>query len=86
MSCLLAVDREREHDILPAKRLGLRTVWFRQGRYAALEPRVPDELPDATVTDLEALPSAIRSIAGRRHDMTRGWTVAALITAPRTAR
>ncbi|MCY3777121.1 MAG: HAD family hydrolase [Candidatus Aminicenantes bacterium] len=54
-----------DNDIIPAKRLGLRTVWFRQGRYAALEPRVPDELPDATVTDLESLPSAIRSIAGK---------------------
>ena len=54
-----------DNDILPAKRLGLRTVWFRQGRYAALEPRVPDELPDATVSDIESLPSAIRSITER---------------------
>ena len=54
-----------DNDIIPAKRLGLRTVWFRQGRYAALEPRVPDELPDATVFDLESLPTAIRSITER---------------------
>ena len=54
-----------DNDILPAKRLGLRTVWFRQGRYAALEPRVPDELPDATVSDIESLPSAVRSITER---------------------
>ena len=48
-----------DNDVIPAKRLGLRTVWFRQGRYAALEPRVPEELPDETVCDWEGLPSAI---------------------------
>lgn len=52
-----------DNDIIPAKQVGLRTVWMRQGRYAALEPRVPDELPDETITDLEELPSAIASIA-----------------------
>ncbi|MXW77790.1 MAG: HAD family hydrolase [Gemmatimonadetes bacterium] len=52
-----------DNDIIPAKKLGLRTIWFRQGRYAALEPRVPDELPDETISDLENLPSAIVSIA-----------------------
>ena len=48
-----------DNDVIPAKRLGMRTIWFRQGRYAALEPRVPDELPDETVCDWEGLPSAI---------------------------
>ncbi len=52
-----------DNDIIPAKQVGLRTVWMRQGRYAALEPRVPDELPDETISDLEELPSAIASIA-----------------------
>ena len=52
-----------DNDIIPAKRLGIRTIWFRQGRYAALEPRVPDEIPDATITRLEDLPSAVHSIA-----------------------
>ena len=51
-----------DNDIVPAKRLSLRTIWFRQGRYAALEPRVPDELPDETITELEGLPSAVASI------------------------
>ena len=48
-----------DNDVIPAKRLGIRTIWFRQGRYAALEPRVPDELPDETISDWEGLPSAI---------------------------
>ena len=52
-----------DNDIIPAKKLGMRTIWFRQGRYAALEPRVPDEIPDVTIYDLEDLPSAVRSIA-----------------------
>ncbi|MDE2890449.1 MAG: HAD family hydrolase [Gemmatimonadota bacterium] len=51
-----------DNDIIPAKRLGIRTIWFRQGRYAVLDPRVPDEVPDATITRLEDLPSAIASI------------------------
>ena len=53
-----------DNDIIPAKQVGLRTVWMRRGRYAALEPRVPDELPDEAIFDLEELPSAIDSIVG----------------------
>ncbi len=52
-----------DNDIIPAKRLGIRTIWFRQGRYAVLESRVPDEVPDATIARLADLPSAIDSIA-----------------------
>ena len=52
-----------DNDIIPAKRLGLLTIWFRQGRYAVLEPRAADEIPDVTIFDLEDLPSAVRSIA-----------------------
>lgn len=55
-----------DNDIIPAKGLGLRTVWMRQGRYAALKPRVPGELPDETIPDLYSLPSAIDSIAKPR--------------------
>ena len=51
-----------DNDIIPAKKLGLKTIWFRQGRYAALEPRIPDELPNKTVSDMKSLPSAIVSI------------------------
>ena len=53
-----------DNDIIPAKGLGLRTVWMRQGRYASLEPRVPGELPDETISELEELPLAIDSIVG----------------------
>lgn len=52
-----------DNDIIPAKKLGIRTIWFRQGRYAALEPREPDEVPDETITNLEDLPAAVHSIA-----------------------
>ena len=52
-----------DNDIIPAKRLGIRTIWFRQGRYAALAPRSKEEIPDATVSSLQELPSAIDSIA-----------------------
>ena len=52
-----------DNDIIPAKKLGMQTIWFRQGRYATLEPRVPDEIPDVKINDLEDLPSAVHSIA-----------------------
>ena len=52
-----------DNDIIPAKQKGLRTIWFRQGRYAAIEPRVPEEIPDVTISSLVELPSAIASIA-----------------------
>ena len=52
-----------DNDIIPSKQVGLRTVWMRQGRYAALEPRLPAELPDETISNLYSLPSAIHSIS-----------------------
>ena len=58
----IMVGDRLDNDVIPPKRLGIRTIWFRQGRYAALEPRVPDELPDETVTELEQLPLAVASI------------------------
>ena len=52
-----------DNDIIPAKRLGLKTIWVRRGRYRVLEPRTPDELPDATVFDTREIYAAIASLA-----------------------
>lgn len=44
-------------DILPARSLGIRTVWFKGQQW---EPRTYDEtLPDAVITDLEQLPALL---------------------------
>lgn len=51
-----------DNDIIPAKKLGIRTIWLRQGRYSALAPRSQGEIPDVTISSLEELPSAIDSI------------------------
>ncbi len=53
-----------DNDIIPAKWLGMKTVWFRSGRYRVIEPRMPEEMPDAVVEQASALPKAIEDIAG----------------------
>lgn len=41
-----------DKDIIPARQIGMHTVWIRWGRYRIMEPRTPDEIPDATVADV----------------------------------
>lgn len=41
-----------DNDIIPATRIGMKTIWIRWGRYHTMEPRTPDEIPDATVADV----------------------------------
>lgn len=50
-----------DNDILPAKILGMKTVLLKVGVYTILEPRNPSEIPDATVTSLQDIPSIIAS-------------------------
>jgi FMN phosphatase YigB (HAD superfamily) len=52
-----------DNDIIPAKLLGMKAVLVKVGRYAILEPRTPDEVPDATITGAHELPRAISDIA-----------------------
>lgn len=51
-----------DNDIIPAKRIGMKTIWIRWGRYSIMEPRTPDDIPDATVADVRELPNAITSV------------------------
>jgi HAD superfamily hydrolase (TIGR01509 family) len=53
-----------DNDIIPAKRLGMKAVWFRSGLYKVLGPRTPEEMPDAVVEHASALPKAIEGIGG----------------------
>ncbi|MBL4575478.1 MAG: HAD family hydrolase [Opitutaceae bacterium] len=59
--CIMIGDR-LDNDIIPAKRLGLRTIWFRRGMYSILSPRNPGEIPDQTVSNSIELRNAIKKI------------------------
>ena len=54
-----------DNDIIPAKRIGMKTIWVRWGRYSIMEPRTPDELPDATVTDVRDVLDAVAMVNTR---------------------
>ena len=48
-----------DNDIIPVRRIGMKTIWIRWGRYRIMEPRTPDEIPDATVVDVRNLADAV---------------------------
>ncbi|HKU97630.1 MAG TPA: HAD family hydrolase [Vineibacter sp.] len=60
--CLMVGDRI-DNDIVPARLLGMRTIRFRAGRHAAQAPRSWTELPDADVTTVDELATAIDRLA-----------------------
>ena len=65
-NALMAGDR-LDNDVFPAKALGMRTVWVRQGFGALQTPISPAYRPDRTVDSLSALPDAIASINETRR-------------------
>nr|MDQ2686392.1 HAD family hydrolase [Armatimonadota bacterium] len=53
-----------DNDILPAKKLGMKTVRFRRGvQYALFNPSDPAMTADETVTDVSELAAAVRCVA-----------------------
>ena len=44
-----------DNDILPAAKLGMKTVWVRQGPFAGGNPEALGITPDLTVDSLEEL-------------------------------
>lgn len=54
-----------DNDIIPAKRIGMKTIWIRWGRYSIMEPRTPDEMPDATVAEVCEVLDAVAMIDAR---------------------
>lgn len=59
--CIMVGDR-LDTDIAPAKALGMATIRFRTGRYRRQTPRSPAETPDAEVTDVAELQTAIEEL------------------------
>jgi len=54
-----------DNDIIPARRIGMKTIWIRWGRYNIMEPRTPDEIPDATVADVREVLDAVAMVNSR---------------------
>jgi HAD superfamily hydrolase (TIGR01549 family) len=62
--CLMVGDRI-DNDILPARRLGLRTLRLRHGSHAAQEPRGHHEAPNLTVEQPDELAGALAELLAR---------------------
>ena len=60
-ACIFVGDR-LDRDIAPAKAAGMATVQFRSGRYRRQRPRGEAETPDAAVTDVAELETAIAGL------------------------
>jgi HAD superfamily hydrolase (TIGR01549 family) len=57
-ACIMVGDRV-DNDIAPAKALGMAAILFRSGRHRRQQPRSASEQPDAVVSDVLELESAI---------------------------
>lgn len=49
-----------DNDIIPAKKIGMTTVWIKQGFGGYAEPKETEELPDYTVTSLVEITELFR--------------------------
>jgi HAD superfamily hydrolase (TIGR01549 family) len=62
--CLVIGDRI-DLDVVPARRLGMATIWLRVGRWRDVEPRDWTEMPDAEARDADELAVAIDRLTAR---------------------
>lgn len=62
--CLVVGDRV-DMDVVPARRLGMATIWLRVGRWRDVEVRDWTELPDAEARDVDELARAIDRLMAR---------------------
>lgn len=49
-----------DNDIIPARALGMKTVWVRQGDWKYASPRSPEETPDFVVEDWKELDEILK--------------------------
>jgi FMN phosphatase YigB (HAD superfamily) len=54
-------DRVRS-EIAVGNRLGAQTIWVQNGKFAAETPKIPEQSPDYTITDISELPNLFDSI------------------------
>jgi FMN phosphatase YigB (HAD superfamily) len=62
--CTMVGDRI-DNDIIPARRLGMKTVLVRLGLHRNQQPRIPLEMPDAELTSIRGLAQTILKVTGR---------------------
>jgi HAD superfamily hydrolase (TIGR01549 family) len=62
--CIMVGDRI-DNDIIPAKRLGMRTILIRTGLHRNQQPRIPFEVPDAELDGVLGLAAAVQKVAKR---------------------
>lgn len=72
------VGNDYSHDILPAKRLGMQTIWVeREDPYSPGTPPIRDPwAADARVTQLAQVPAALGRVTGRAYangHHAQGW-------------
>lgn len=58
---VMAGDR-LDNDIIPARALGMKTVWIRQGDWKYAAPRSPEEMPDVIMEDWKEFDEALRRL------------------------
>ena len=44
-----------DNDIIPAKKLGMKTIWIKQGLYGTISPHSPSDQPDHQLNDINEL-------------------------------
>ncbi|MBD3216674.1 MAG: HAD-IA family hydrolase [candidate division Zixibacteria bacterium] len=59
--CVMVGDRQ-DNDIVPAKKLGMKTVRVMVGSHNEQKIRMPTEIPDATISSISELPDAINDL------------------------
>ncbi|NIP44385.1 MAG: HAD family hydrolase [candidate division Zixibacteria bacterium] len=60
-SCVMVGDRQ-DNDIVPARKLGMKTVRVMVGSHTEQKVRMPSELPDKTISCISELPDAINDL------------------------
>ncbi|MCL5419612.1 MAG: HAD hydrolase-like protein [Candidatus Marsarchaeota archaeon] len=56
-------DRINE-EILLGNKIGMRTIWYKSGKFAAEAPKEAVQEPDYTITDLQNVPTCLEENAG----------------------
>ncbi|HDS00960.1 MAG TPA: HAD family hydrolase [candidate division Zixibacteria bacterium] len=60
-NCVMVGDRQ-DNDIVPAKKLGMKTVRVMVGSHKEQKVRMPSELPDKTISSISELSDAINDL------------------------
>ena len=51
-----------DNDIIPAKSLGIKTIWYKNGFYKIMQPLSQNEMPDAVVENSFEIVNAVKAI------------------------